>query len=58
MTKPSLEEDVGGVVRDNVDAAELLHEHENEGGEGCPTVSWDCEEFECTIAAVEGRFGF
>lgn len=39
-------EDSRGVVGDNVDAAELLHEHDDERAEGGATIARDGEEFE------------
>lgn len=31
-----------GVICDDIDAAELLHEHDNEGADGRTPVAWDC----------------
>ena len=50
---------MGGVVRDDVDAAELLHEHDDEGAQGGATVTWNGEEFgEAVAPAGDGFFGF
>lgn len=39
-----MDEDGGRVVGNHIDAAELLHEHDNPCGQGCASVPWDREE--------------
>ena len=51
LVEPGFGEDVGGVVGDDVDAAELLHEHDDDGGEGGAAVTRDGEELDDQIAA-------
>ena len=54
LRKATLDEDVRRVVCDRVDPAELLHEHDDEGGEGGTAVAGDGEQLEETVAAREG----
>ena len=51
LVEPGFGEDVGGVVGDDVDAAELLHEHDDDGGEGGAAVTWDGEELKEEVTA-------
>lgn len=44
VAEAALDEDLGAVVRDDVNTAELLHEHDEEGGLGGTTVAGDGEE--------------
>ena len=58
-SEPSLQEDSGGVIGDNIDTAKLLHEHDETGGLGGTPVSRDAEEFQDEVAAfLNIRFGF
>ena len=54
VVESGLAEDGGRVVSDDVDAAELLHEHDDEGAEGGAAVTGDGEQLEETVAAFEG----
>ena len=57
-TEPSLQEDSGGVIGDNVNTAELLHEHDETRGLGSAPVSWDAEELQDEVATfLNIRFG-
>ena len=57
LAKASLAEDGGTVVRDDVDAAELLHEHDYAGGQRSAAVAGDGEEFdESGPAGRDGGF--
>ena len=57
LAKAGLTEDGRAVVRDNVDAAELLHEHDDAGCQCGATVAGDGEELdEGRPAARDGGF--
>ena len=53
-------EDRTRVECDDVDAAHLLCNHNGEGGQGCSSNSWDCEELDETsnVVAVPDDFPF
>lgn len=59
IVEPRLLEDGGRVVRDDVHAAELLHEHDNDGRECSTAVSGHGEELdEAVPAGGDFFFGF
>lgn len=57
VAEARLSEHVGGIIRNCVDTAKLLHEHHDEGGNRRATVSRDTEEFLVPILpAIERLF--
>ncbi len=51
-----LSKDLGRIVRNNVDATELLHEHNDEGRKGSTPIARHGEELDISIVSAVKRF--